>query len=1348
MPASEKCERSICGQSLPYPVTLRSNHSCKAWSEDFCISCGPHDGILCLVHTYLTYHSRMLTISLIGFGATNTTSPFGAAKPAFGAPASTPSGGLFGGSNTSTTASTGFGGGFGGNTASTTPAFGSNNNNNNNNNTGGGLFGSQNKPAFGSAPSGGSLFGGGASTSGFGAGAATGGFGGASTGFGASQPVNNGTAATPFTPYTEKDAASNTNSHYQTISFQQPYQNFSLEELRLADYNAGRRFGNTNGQAGAFGQSTGFGGFGANQSSGTTTGGFGSTAAAGNTGGLFGASANTSSPFGQTQTQQPASTGFGSGGGLFGSQNKSATGGLFGSQPASSAQPSGGLFGTSGSTGFGSGGGGFGSNATANTTGGGLFGNNSQTQNKPAFGGFGGSAGAGTGTGFGASTGGFGTTATTSAGGGLFGNSTATTNNNPFGGAQQPSTGGGLFGGSGGFGANNQNQTQTQTQNQTGGGLFGGFGQNNQQNQQKPGGLFGGSTTGASTGGGLFGQNNQQQQQQQPQTGGGLFGNNNANQQQSGGLFGGANNQQQSGGLFGAKPATSTPSLFGNTQSNPGNTGGGLFGGLNNSQNQQNQSGGLFGNNNQQQQQKPSLFGGSLGGATNNTAGGSSLFGNNNNNQQQGSSLFGTPQQGQQQAQGTPLTASLLGGNPYGNDQLFANLASPSPPVGPIATPLSGAQKPAKRPPMLPSFKINPSNSLRLITPQKRANGYGFSYSTYGTPGSAQSFSGLGNSLLGSGSNRLTQSLGKSFSTSNLRTAFSAEDSVLAPGAFTPNYSRPYSSGSIRKLKIDRSLRTDLFGADGTSEGPAAKKRVSFDAAGASKSIVPAVNGDASPGPNNALVRTETDDVGTNRAEPSSEELGYMRAPRPNTNGVRTNGTSARPEMEQVRGNELAVVPEDEPAAQVSPSKAAPTKDVGKQPQDGLQYEEYWMSPSLSELRQLSRDQLKHVQGFTAGRVGYGKIEFDEVDLTTVPLDRILGDIVQFEERNATVYKEAGSPPMGKGLNVPSTITLENCWPRAKAGRVSVPERSGMRFDKHIERLKRITNTEFISYDSSSGEWKFRVQHFTTYGLDDDEDEDVTQLESSMLSPPPENLTPTPKAQTPAVRSSEMTQTSQEDTSMLSPESSNPDDTFDFKRGPRKSLPGGFGDQPVYDDEDMRDETDVMDADGEYSADDLDHAQTGALDDPFGPAPHPTNGVVHAEEEHTEDVTGSFSAPTATNNDFGLTFGGSMLPRSILKATTAFGTPGKQDLDFDGDWAEQLQRTVSPKKQDRQLLRDRQAVVQDEDEPKLKNAPFKASLAVQTFSTTMDIMNSLWGQSPKATGQGTTVTAGGKGFEV
>jgi nuclear pore complex protein Nup98-Nup96 len=319
---------------------------------------------------------------------------------------------LFGSGSTSNST---FGGGFGA-TNNTTSAFGGGN-------TGGGIFG-QNKPAgFGSTnptTGTGGLFGGGNTSGGFGANNTTGGFGASTAGgFGANSNTNtnNGTAGPPFQPFTEKDpGAANGSAQYQTITFQQPYSNYSLEELRSVDYAQGRRYGNQNGQAGAFGQSTGFGGFGANNNTTNTAFGANNTSTGG---GLFGGQNNTAStPFGSNTNSAFGSNNNSStsGGGVFG-QNKPA-GGLFGAS-TTTPQPgtTGGLFGsTSNATTSNP----FGATSTNNAfgastgnTGGGLFGQNNAAQNKPAFGGF--------------------------------GSNTSTTNSNPFGGSAT-NTGGGLFG--------------------------------------------------------------------------------------------------------------------------------------------------------------------------------------------------------------------------------------------------------------------------------------------------------------------------------------------------------------------------------------------------------------------------------------------------------------------------------------------------------------------------------------------------------------------------------------------------------------------------------------------------------------------------------------------------------------------------------------------------------------------------------------------------------------------------------------------------------------------------------------------------------------------------------------
>ncbi|KAF2003584.1 hypothetical protein P154DRAFT_519829 [Amniculicola lignicola CBS 123094] len=1226
-----------------------------------------------------------------GFGTNNNTTfgskPFGATSGGglFGGGAST-SGNTFGGgfgSNTNTTASSGFGGGS----------------------TGGGLFG-QNKTGFGASTGTGTggMFGGGSTgtTGGFGTTNTTGGFGSSTTGgFGgaAQTPANNGTASTPFSAFQEKDGASST-QHFQTITFQQPYQNYSLDELRVVDYNQGRRYGNQNGQAGAFGQSTGFGGFGASNTN--TSTGFGASSNTG--GGLFGGGSNTGTGFGQSNTAGFGSNtaGFGSntntGGGMFG-QNKPATGGLFGSTPTTQAT-GGGLFGastTNTSTGFGSG---FGSNATpaVGSSGGGLFGQQSQTQNKPFGSAFGASTtnttsnpfggGGGTSTGFGGQ----------STGGGLFGQQNQASSTPGFGSAQQTNTGSGLFGGGGGGGAFGQAQ-QNQTQAQPSGGLFGGgFGQN-AQTQQKPG-LFGASTTPANTGGGLFG--------------------NSAPAQQSGGLFGNTQNQNQNqgGGLFGAKPATTGGGLFGNTGGNAQNsTGGGMFGGLGTQNTQQNTGGGLFG----AQQNQPKPTGGLFGNSTANTNTGGSLFGGglgqSSNTGNLGGSLFGGQSQQQTQqpamnnsmfnASGSSLLQTSMNTNPYGNDALFAGLATPQASPGPLATPLSSSQKNRKSA-ILPQHKLNPSASTRLLTPQGRklgGNGYGFTYSTYGTPSSASSNSSPGHSTSLFSSGSLSRSLGKSLSTSNLRNSYTPETSILAPGAFSTT-SRPYAGGSLKKLNINRSINTRVPLFAPHEPAPQPPKRVSFagPANGDAADGIPngPTNGAATNGATGSEIVLSRRDADENDSPPSSSTT--------TMNGDGPNGSSGRQEMQQVNGKELTPVPENGALT----SRSSSSLNVQDVPQADPASGAYWSKPSLDQLRKMSRSELQRVQNFIVGRENFGVIQFNPngtVDLTGVNLDKIFGDIVQITLRNAGVYIESTSVPKapeGTGLNVPSRVTLMNSWPRRKK---NAKAESGLSYQKHIERLRRVQGSTFEQYKTKTGEWIFAVPHFSGYGFDYDDDEESSELSAAPDTPAhPHN-------------SSQMSSTPQEG-STVSPDQSSPDDTFDFqrRRRTRASLPGEF-DDTFDEDEDVEMETQEESFLGERSV--------GSLD-----GQHDADYSEESESELVDEqnTARSVSGPVHTTEQRGAKdldpFKDSLKLKSILKVTHPLkpaGTPSKSQVIFDDDWANQLQRTISPRKRDRQALRETQAEVFREDNiPKLSQ-----SFGGQVISNGIDLMESLFGNTER-----------------
>ena len=1011
---------------------------------------------------------------------------------------------------------------------------------------------------------------------------------------------------------------------------------------------------------------------------------FGTTSSSGTSGGLFSTSNNAGGGFGAGTNN--TSSGFGSGGGLFGQQNNN--------QQQSKPLFGGGTPATSGA--FGTGGTGFGTGGTNTTTGSGLFGSNQasafgqpqQQQNQ-------------------------------------------TQNQNPF----------------GGFG-------QTQNQNNTTSG-FGGFGQPQQQ-EQKPGGIFG-SQPSNNTGGGLFGNagNNNNQQQN---TSGSLFG-----QPQN-------NNQAQTNSLFN-KPAT-TGGLFNTPNTNSSNTGGNLFGfgntNNNANQTQQNQGTGLFGTANNQQQ-KPGLFsntqsntgGGLFGSLGNNNQqqGGSSIFGNNSQQQQssgglfaptnnsQGSSILGSQQQQQQPnvfASPPALSQSLVDpGSAYGSPSIFSGLPPPPVHVGPLATPINVKQK-LKKSTIIPNYKLNPNAGSRMVTPQKRG-GFGFSYSTYGTPGSASSIAstpgGFSSSLLYGSVGR---GLGKSLSTSNLRRAFDSDsESILSPGAFSAGSSRYGGAGSLKRLTIDRSLRTDLFGDRGTPALPSPeksdpskqpsilKKKVSFDASTVGG------NGVHQDG---LLTNGTSSGSGSdkeNSATPSAEEQGFLRTPSRAQRGLGTkvNGAPQQSETEQVpRGNELAVVHEDEPET----SSEQPTRALAKTQED-QQPGSYWMKPSEKEVNSMTQEEKRKVSGFSVGREGCGWVEFNKpVDLTLAPLNDIFSEIVLIDLRSITVYPDqVKKPAQGKGLNVPSTLYLENSWPRQRDRKTPLHEKSGQRFSKHVDRLRKVGGTEFVRYETDTGIWVFKVPHFTTYGFDYDEEASEGEslmasqqdegLGSSVLSEPP--YTPTPKSRLMGNGRPSATATSSQgsiaSTYESSTLSSSPDDTFQFRK--KKMVPpGAFDEQPAFEEEE------TIHEDNDHEMQEVDHMRDSFLDErsPVSPsdsgedepsdipqmsgALQDDHSVVIHDEDDAVDVEMAGAFPRTEQDD-------------LVAKASSYGTPGKAVFGVDGEWAEELQRTISPRKQDRQALREVQARGW-EDEEATNNTPRAKDTEPAKLTTHIDLMNSLLGQ--------------------
>ncbi|WVO12713.1 hypothetical protein L204_100321 [Cryptococcus depauperatus] len=1009
--------------------------------------------------------------SVFGGGGTSTSGTFGSSNQqsntAFGArPTFGVSGSTFGQSNTTS----GTGGLFGNNNTSS-GGFGSNSN------TSGGLFGA--KPASGG-------FGSGATSSLFGAKPATG-FGVSSGDQGNLKgpnelqtyqpnvapppPPTTGTANPAYYPTWQADPSTTSLGKegpphlFHTISAMSPYQGASWEELRAMDYQQNRKEATTQNQnafgtaSGGFGQpaTSGFGqqpvtnGFGAKPVTTNAFGpsapstGFGST----NTGGTsFGTTTNTGGGvFGQSQPQQP------SGGGLFGQTNTNTGGGLFGSQAQQNNTGSS-LFGNTNSNSFG----GAQNSQQQGTAGFGAFG-----QNKPAFG------STGTTTGFGANSGStniFSQTGTGSAGFGGFGQSQNQQQQQQQQ-QQQPATGGGLFGSGGNFASNNNQQQnsggsifgQTNQQQQPAatnsfgapktGGLFssvstpastgttgfGAFGQNNQQSGAT-GGIFGTGANNTGTSAGLFGQTQPQQNTQQQAVGGGLFGSTPAA------------SSAASGGLFGTKPATAAPStgLFGQTQPSqqPAQTNYNLFGSTSNN---------TLGSNTSQGQQSTGLFGakpagGGLFGSIGATGTGTGLFGQQSQQQQNqqpqssnGVGLFGTLGQSQQGSTGLfsstatqPTQPGAFGGNSFS---------------GGINQPIT--QQPQQLQPILqasinqnpygnnPLFAYNGQKldtslfSKKPAVPPLTASSYRLSPST--NKSKMNRLRGFASSLSASQSpvrSGSPLSVGSPNRSSLLNSPVAPDrykglsESALSPNAFVP---RP----NIKKLNVTPKLGSSIGGGGDGMESLLGR----------------------------SALKNSTDTVdSTSRSFPDTS--------------VRTNSF----DNNISRHDTLH-----------SPVNRESIVAISEQP---LKKGDYWCRPKLEKLKAMSKQELTELRGFTAGRRGYGEVSFLEpVDLTRAPIDDLLGAIIVVDQSELSVYPDdySDKPPMGKGLNVPARIMLENVFTTDKATKEWVIDPKDPRFQKFVKRVKAIPNTEFISY-TDDGVWTFRVEHFTTYGIAESDEEE------------------------------------------------------------------------------------------------------------------------------------------------------------------------------------------------------------------------------------------------------------------
>ncbi|CAA2975352.1 nuclear pore complex NUP96 [Olea europaea subsp. europaea] len=151
---------------------------------------------------------------------------------------------------------------------------------------------------------------------------------------------------------------------------------------------------------------------------------------------------------------------------------------------------------------------------------------------------------------------------------------------------------------------------------------------------------------------------------------------------------------------------------------------------------------------------------------------------------------------------------------------------------------------------------------------------------------------------------------------------------------------------------------------------------------------------------------------------------------------------------------------------------------------------DYYTEACLSELATWefkSPGFCSRVQDFTAGRVGYGCVKFiGETDVRWLNLDQI----IKFNRCEIIAYEDESSKPVvGQGLNKLAEVTIllqaksfnhcnEDCLRKLKCKTES-------------------QGAQLISFDPINGKWKFLVQHFSRFGLSEDDDEDIIMNSAS-----------------------------------------------------------------------------------------------------------------------------------------------------------------------------------------------------------------------------------------------------------
>lgn len=597
---------------------------------------------------------------------------------------------------------------------------------------------------------------------------------------------------------------------------------------------------------------------------------------------------------------------------------------------------------------------------------------------------------------------------------------------------------------------------------------------------QKSTGLFGNVNVNANTStpspsGGLFNANSNANSISQQPANNSLFGNKPA--QPSGGLFGATNNttSKSAGSLFGNNNATANSTgstgLFGNNH----NSSGGLFSGSNNIASST-QNGGLFGNSNNNNITSTTQNGGLFGKPTTTPAGAGGLFGNSSstnsttglfgsNNTQSSTGIFG-------QKPGASITGGLFGNNGASFPRSGETTGTMS--TNPYGINISNVPMAVADMPRSITSSLSDVNGKSDAEPKPIENRRTYSFSS--------SVSGNAPLPLASQSSLV----------SRLSTRLKATQKSTSPNEiFSPSYSKPWLNGAGSAPLLD-----DFFSSKMTS---------------------------LAPNENSNFPQNGFNFLSSQRADLT--ELRKLKIDSNRSAAKKLKLLSGTPAITKKHMQDEQDSSKNEPIANADSVTNIDRKENrdnnldntylnGKEQsnnlnkQDGentLQHEKsssfgYWCSPSPEQLERLSLKQLAAVSNFVIGRRGYGCITFQhDVDLTAFTKsfrEELFGKIVIFRSsKTVEVYPDEATKPMiGHGLNVPAIITLENVYPVDKKTKKPMKDTTKFaEFQVFDRKLRSMREMNYISYNPFGGTWTFKVNHFSIWGLVNEEDAEIDE---------------------------------------------------------------------------------------------------------------------------------------------------------------------------------------------------------------------------------------------------------------